>query len=123
MTDNWLLGKHILIVEDEIFNQQILFKMLQPENPVLLTANDGIEALALIQEYPSIDLILLDIKMPNMNGYEAIKEIKKTHPEIPIIAQTAYVEDKNKIMNSGFDAFIAKPINKNSLFELIASFL
>jgi two-component system cell cycle response regulator DivK len=68
-----------------------------------------------------IDLILMDLNMPVMDGYEAMRIIKSRHPEIPIIAQTAYTltEDRVKCLRAGFNDYIAKPINRVALFRLI----
>ena len=70
------------------------------------------------------DLIFMDLKMPEMNGYDATKKIKISHPNIPIIAQTAYasIEEKEKAVLAGCDDFIAKPIKKNILLEVIEKY-
>ena len=70
-------------------------------------------------------MVLMDIKMPNLNGYEAFTEIRKFNPVIPIIAQTSYTfEDEiNKIKELGFTDYISKPIEKERLFELIKLYL
>jgi CheY-like chemotaxis protein len=69
--------------------------------------------------------VLMDIKMPEMNGYDATRAIKKVKPQIPVIAQTAYalIGDENKAKLSGCDGYIKKPINRNNLLELLASYL
>lgn len=72
------------------------------------------------EEFDDIDIILMDIKMPRMNGFDAIKIIKQFY-KVPIIAQTAYSlnEDKDKIINAGFNDFITKPIVKERLYSII----
>ena len=68
-----------------------------------------------------IDLVLMDINMPVMDGYEAMRIIKSKHPDLPIIAQTAYTmnNDRRKCLKAGFNDYIAKPINKVALFRLV----
>jgi CheY-like chemotaxis protein len=75
--------------------------------------------------HPKIDVILMDIKMPVMDGYEAARLIKDKHPEIPIIAQTAYalVEDIEKIKKASFDAYLVKPIKPGHLVEKIMALI
>jgi len=70
------------------------------------------------------DLILMDLKMPEMSGYDATRQIKLIFPDIPIIAQTAYAtfEDKQMAISAGCDDFIAKPIKKNLLLEMIQKY-
>ncbi|MBE9481069.1 MAG: response regulator [Bacteroidetes bacterium] len=85
----------------------------------------GIEAVKICSDNPDIDLVLMDIKMPDMNGYEATKRIKKFRPELPIIAQTAYAlyGDDIKAAEAGCDEYITKPVMKKELFELISKYL
>ena len=68
-----------------------------------------------------VDLVLMDINMPIMNGYEATEQIKKISPELPIIAQTAYAMagDQEKILSAGCDLYLSKPIGKQKLLEAI----
>ena len=71
-----------------------------------------------------IDLVLMDINMPILNGYDATRQIKKINPQLPIIAQTAYTspEDVAKTKEAGCDGYLSKPINKKELFEWIRKF-
>jgi CheY-like chemotaxis protein len=73
----------------------------------------------------NLDLALIDIRMPEMDGYDAIREIKKTRPHLPIIAQTAYAmdEDKSKAYEAGCDDYISKPIDKDDLLFLLQKYL
>ena len=79
----------------------------------------------LVEHHPEINLVLMDIKMPVMNGFEATKLIKQQHPDLPVIAQSAFTskEDKQKAQEAGCDAFITKPINKAKLLNLITELL
>ena len=85
---------------------------------------NGKEAVALFKEYAP-QLILMDINMPVMDGYEATKEIRKYSTQVPIIAVTsfAYASDEQKVMENGFDAYMAKPINADQLKTQITSML
>jgi CheY-like chemotaxis protein len=116
-------GKTILIAEDELINFRLLQLILAKTNATLLHAKDGLKTLELFKANPQIDLILMDIKMPGMDGYEATREIRKLQPKIPIIAQTAYAleEEKQKTIEAGCNAYITKPIAKLNLLNLIDS--
>lgn len=88
-------------------------------------AINGKEAVDICQSGEKIDLILMDIKMPVMDGYKATAEIKKMRPELPVIAQTAYTDitDRQKAFDSGCDDFLPKPITKASLLEVVEKYL
>lgn len=121
LTVNSLKKIKILVAEDDEINY-IYIKEILPENSfTLFHAYNGKEAVKMFKEITGIGLILMDIKMPVMNGYETLKEIRKLDTEIPIIAQTAYAlsEDSAKIESAGFDGYISKPIKKDQLIELI----
>lgn len=101
----------ILIAEDNENNYFLLHAMLE-DSYELLHAHDGLEAVSMFKEH-NPRLILMDISMPNMDGYEATKEIRKVSETVPIIAVTAYAfaSDKERIMSIGFNGYISKPIN------------
>jgi CheY-like chemotaxis protein len=113
--------KTILIAEDDNINYMLIKKMLEPTGHSIIRAENGEIAVTICTENNAIDLVLMDIKMPIMNGYEAYEIIKKLKPHLPVIAQTAYstVEDKERIERHGFTAYISKPINKEKLLEEI----
>ncbi|HKJ06519.1 MAG TPA: PAS domain S-box protein [Flavobacteriaceae bacterium] len=118
----------ILVAEDEDTNFLYLEALLENEidrDYKLIHAKNGQEAVDKCFENKNIDLVLMDIKMPLMNGYEAIKKIKTKYSNIPIIAQTAYSteSDKQFALKHGCDDFISKPINKNELFQLIDKYV
>jgi CheY-like chemotaxis protein len=119
MENDSLKGKKILIVEDDLSSRLYLNKILEKSEVVTLNAGDGQEALDMTIENPDIDLILLDIQLPVMDGYETAKRIRELRKDIIIIAQTAYglMEEKNKIMESGFDDYLIKPIISQLLVE------
>lgn len=111
----------ILIAEDDEINYLYLTEILPYSNFILYHANNGMEAIKMFKEIEGINLILMDIKMPVMNGYETLKEIRKIDLKIPVIAQTAHAlsEDNRNIKSAGFDGYISKPINKEKLIEII----
>ncbi len=91
----------------------------------IIHASDGKEALEKFQQNPDIGLILMDIKMPVMDGLEATRQIKDIKRNVPIIAITAYAMtgDEDKALEAGCDGYLTKPINKKQLFEKIAEFV
>lgn len=111
----------ILIAEDDNLNYLLFQKIMQLKNYNIIRAVNGIEAVEICLNNPSIDLVLMDIKMPIMNGFEALEKIKAIRPELIIIAQTAYSsnEDEEKIYKAGFYGYITKPIKRERLFEII----
>jgi PAS domain S-box-containing protein len=113
--------KTLLIAEDEDSNFMLLKELLSDNNLKIIRAENGIEAVDLCKSNPQIDLVLMDIKMPKMDGYEATKQIKEFRPNLPIMAQTAYYTDidKNKAFASGCVDFISKPIQKEILLSKI----
>ncbi|PXX97807.1 response regulator [Marinifilum breve] len=121
---NWE-GKVLLVAEDEDFNYIFLEEVLTDTNARLIRAKDGEEAIRLFESNPEIDLVLMDMQMPVMNGYDATRNIKKLNQQIPIIAQTAYHygEAYEEIMAAGCDDFVTKPIDINGLKDVIARFI
>lgn len=112
----------VLITEDEEVNFFYLKTLLKKTEARILRAKNGKEAVDIIADYKGdIDLVLMDINMPVMDGYEAMRIIKSKHPDLPIIAQTAYTmnNDRRKCLKAGFNDYIAKPINKVALFRLV----
>ena len=118
-------GELILIAEDDNINFLLFQKMMQKQSYKILRAINGQEAVDICLNNPNIDLILMDIKMPIMNGFEALEQIRPIRPKLPIIAQTAYSssDDKIKIEEAGFTDYITKPLNRERLFELIDKYL
>jgi len=120
-----LSDKTILVVEDVESNFQLLSTYLKRTNVKIIWAMNGKEAVNIMESNNEIDLILMDMQMPVMNGYEATKIIKKKHPKIPIIAETAFAlaGDREKILNAGCDDYVSKPINAKELYKKINTFL
>ena len=112
----------VLITEDEEVNFFYLKTLLKKTEARILRAKNGKEAVDIIAEYKGgVDLILMDINMPVMDGYEAMRIIKSKHPDLPIIAQTAYTlnNDRHKCLKAGFNDYIAKPVNRVALFRMV----
>jgi len=118
-------GKTILIAEDEESNFDFMKILLTRMKIRVLWAKNGREAVNLCETDPSIDLVLMDIKMPLLNGYEATKLIKLKRPDLPVIAQTAYamISDKQEADEAGCNGYLSKPIKINQITEILESFL
>ena len=110
----------ILLAEDNVVNQTIFKKILEETKAQVTVANDGEEAVNIINEILP-DLIFMDIQMPNMDGFEACREIKLLHPELPIIALTAnvMVDDVKRYAKEGFDGHLGKPVDIEELYRAI----
>ena len=117
--------KTILIVEDVRTNHMLIDRILRRTSAKLLWAMDGEKAVEMAKNYDNIDLILMDIRLPKMNGYDATREIRKFRKDVPIIAQTAYVlpEEKGKVLEVGCDDLLTKPIKKNQLLATVSKYI
>lgn len=115
--------KTILIAEDTENNFKMLQYFFSGSNVEILRALNGKEAVEKCLSESQIDLVLMDLKMPVMDGYEAAKFIRESRPGIPIIAQSAYADDLITAKESGFNGFISKPFDKNQLLSVIKEFL
>lgn len=118
-------NKTILIAEDEDSNYLYLEAVLQKTGASLLWARSGEEAIDACKQNPKINLVLMDLQMPNINGYEARNQIKTMLPNVPQIAQTAFAmaDDEKRVLDAGFDAYISKPIRKANLLAIVGRFL
>ncbi len=121
---NWE-DKVIVIAEDVETNYKFLKAILNNTQAELIWAKDGEEAVNICKEKPHVDVVLMDIQMPKLNGYEATAAIRKMNPNIRIIAQTAYAmpNDNIKCIEAGCHDYISKPINSNLLLEKIDNHL
>ena len=121
MATESLKGIKILIVEDDLSSKLYLNKILEKTEVMVLNAGEGQEAIDIAYDNPDIDIVLMDIQLPDMDGYTATAKIREFRKNIIIIAQTAYglIDEKEKIMNSGFDDYLIKPIFSNALVEKI----
>jgi PAS domain S-box-containing protein len=121
---NWD-GKTFLVAEDDKFSYKFLEGFLKQTRAEVLRASDGKEAVEICRNNPAIDLVLMDIQMPEMNGLTATMEIKKFNAGLPIIAQTANAinEERLRCLDAGCDDFITKPVNINELYDKISKWL
>ncbi|HLN53241.1 MAG TPA: PAS domain S-box protein [Lentimicrobium sp.] len=112
----------ILVAEDDDISYRYLEKILTEEAYNLIQAKTGVEAVQMAREMNNISAILMDIKMPEMDGLQATRLIRSFNPEIPIIAQTAYAlkDDEHKALEAGCSAYISKPVNRDLLLKLIS---
>lgn len=124
MQDSILKGKKILIVEDDLSSRLYLNKILEKTEAVLLNAGDGKEAFELVEKDPDIELILMDIQLPVMDGYTSARKIREIRKGVRLIAQTAYSfsGDMEDMASSGFDDFLIKPIYSGQLIEKLSSY-
>jgi PAS domain S-box-containing protein len=115
-------GKKILIAEDDHSNYYFLFEALKDTEAEILWARDGEETLALFREHTELDLVLMDINMPLINGYECTRIIKKERPDLPVVAQTAYAMSGEREISreAGCDDYLSKPIKVKELLNVIA---
>jgi CheY-like chemotaxis protein len=115
----------ILIVEDDVTSEKMLEIMIEDYCKSPLIAMDGLEAVQLCKENPDIDFVLMDIKMPELNGYEATKKIREFNKDIIIFAQTAYAlpGDREKSIEAGCNDYISKPYSQAELIGLIDKYI
>ncbi len=128
---DWFKGKKILLVEDNLMNQEIAVDLLEDAGLVVDVVSDGLECVKRIKKTSAdrYDLILMDIQMPIMDGYEATRQIRrirdKKKSSVPIVALTAnaFEEDRAKALAAGMNGHLAKPIDLNLLLETIRTFV
>jgi PAS domain S-box-containing protein len=117
------MNKKILIAEDIDSNYKLIEKYLYGTNVEVFRASNGKEAVEIFLSVQNLDLILMDIKMPLMDGYEATKVIRESNTNIPIIAQSAYTDDEIRVLECGFSSIIIKPYNKGDLIKTIKEYI
>ena len=118
-------GKTILVVEDDMASCELFKSFLASKGIETIIAENGNDAIEIVRENPDIDLVLMDIKLPELDGSSAMVEIKKIRKSLPVIAETAYAlkGDKLKFLNLGFDDYIPKPIKPDRLYETIKKYI
>jgi len=118
-------GKTILIAEDEEINFTFLETLIKSTNALVIRAKNGTEAINLCKTNSKIDLVLMDIKLPEIDGFEATKQIKKFRKTLPIIAQTAYAmaSDEDSCLKAGCDAYVSKPVKIEILLKLLHQYI
>jgi two-component system cell cycle response regulator DivK len=117
-------GKVLLIVEDEDHNYTYIHEILKRTSVGMIRAETGMEAVNLFREH-KIDMVLMDIKLPDVDGYITTREMKKLNPDIPVIAQTAYamVQEREKCLQAGCDDYISKPFDPDKLIRLVERYI
>ena len=120
-----LKGKSILLVEDDPTSQEYMKAILEPTGAEIIVSDSGENALEEIYKHKTYDIILMDVRLPGIDGLEVTREIRKKGNKIPIIAQTAHAmgEDRQKCLKAGADDYISKPIEMEQLLTLIHKFL
>jgi len=123
MLRNWE-DKVVVIAEDEQINYLFLKAVLKPTKAKVIWTKTGRETIDICNT-EKVDLVLMDIKMPDLNGLEATIEIKKVFPNLPIIAQTAYAmeEDEDASIEAGCDDYISKPIRPENLLTIMSKYI
>lgn len=123
LNQNWE-EKVILVVEDVDTNKIFFDAALRRTKAKILWAKDGQEAIDIFKAN-KIDLVLMDLQLPVMDGYTATREIKKINKEVPVIAQTAHVMsgDREKCLEAGCDDYLAKPIRLQILIDTLSKYL
>jgi hypothetical protein len=121
-TENQIKKLKILIVEDDEISEMLITKTVKIFSKEIFKARTGVEAIDACRINPDIDLIMMDIKMPETNGYEATRQIRQFNNKVIIIAQTAFVlkGEKEKAIKAGCNDYISKPIDKALLKELVS---
>jgi CheY-like chemotaxis protein len=120
-----LRGKKILIAEDDSANYLFIESYLKQAKSEILWARDGEQMLELFRSEPDLDLILLDLRMPNLNGIDAIRIIRKANKDIPVIALTAYAfaDDREKSLEAGCNDYLTKPVKVEQLSDTLSKYL
>lgn len=121
---NHLKKLKILIAEDDLISKLFINKIVQPFSKETLNVSNGVEVVKSCKNNPDIDLILMDIKMPTMDGYEATQEIRKFNKDVIILAQSAYglSSDIQEAINAGCTDHISKPIDKHKFLTLLQKY-
>jgi len=112
----------ILIVEDEIYSMMLLLEYVKSYSKEVIQAFNGEEAISLCKNNPDIDLVLMDIRIPILDGYEATKQIRIFNKDVVIIAQTARSLYGERViaLAAGCNDYISKPLKRDSLYKLIS---
>ena len=120
-----LSGKIILVAEDDSANYLFIESFLKRTNSKVIWAKDGEQLIEIFKSEPAIDLILMDLRMPVLNGIDATRIIRNTHPDLPVIALTAYAfaDDREKSIEAGCNDYLAKPVKLEELSETLTKYL
>jgi len=121
--ENWE-GKTILVVEDDEISLEFLKELFEPYKAKIIEVVNGESAVEQCRIRPEINMVLMDVQLPVMNGKEAMREIKRIRPDLPVIAQTAFAMsgDREKYLREGFDNYISKPINVQEIIAIVKKY-
>jgi CheY-like chemotaxis protein len=126
-SDEALVGKKVLVVDDDVRNIFALSSVLERRGIVVLTAGTGREAIATLESTPEVAIVLMDIMMPEMDGYETMQVIRQntTLRRLPIVALTAKAMkgDREKCLEAGASDYLAKPVNTDQLLSVLRMWL
>jgi CheY-like chemotaxis protein len=126
-SDEAMIGKRVLVVDDDVRNIFALSSVLERRGMIVLTAGTGREAIATLESMPDVAIVLMDIMMPEMDGYETMQVIRQnpTFGRLPIIALTAKAMkgDREKCLEAGASEYLAKPVNTDQLLSALRMWL
>jgi CheY-like chemotaxis protein len=126
-SDDDLVGKAVLVVDDDVRNIFALSSVLERRGMNVLTANTGSEAIEMLQQTPHLSIVLMDIMMPEMDGYQTMKRIRQNanFQRLPIVALTAKAMkgDREKCFEAGASDYLAKPVNTEQLLSVLRMWL
>ncbi len=121
----FLVGQKILIAEDDENSFYLLEYILKEQNAEIIHTRNGEDTIHVLRDNPDVSLILMDIRMPGMNGLDSARKIREFNPTVPIIAQSAMLnkDDKEKVLAAGCNDMILKPIDKELILSKIKEHL
>ncbi len=113
-------GKVLLIVEDEDHNYTYIHEILKRTRVKIIRAETGEEAISLFKKN-NVDIVLMDIKLPDVDGLTTTRTLKKLRPDVPVIAQTAYamIQERDRCLRAGCDDYISKPFDPEKLIQIV----
>jgi CheY-like chemotaxis protein len=118
-----LAGKKVLVVDDDVRNIFALTSVLETSNMKVIFAENGRDGIQMLDKHPDVDIVLMDVMMPEMDGYETMREIRKNprHQALPMIAVTAKAlkDDREKCIQAGASDYLPKPVDELKLVELL----
>ena len=115
----------VLIIEDDPSSRIYFKKVLEELRLNILEAANGEQGVQIFREHPEISVVLLDIRLPEVSGFDILKELKKERPEVPVIAQTAFAMsgDRDDCLKAGFDEYVSKPVSRKTLIGILQKFI
>ena len=117
--------KTFLVVEDDDISYIFLQEIFEDTGAQLIHAGTGRQAVNHFKAHPEIDLVIMDLQLPKLSGFDATRQIKELNPGVPVIAQTAFAMkgDKQKALDAGCDDYVTKPLDFDQFLELIDKYL